>query len=96
MIDVEEALDQKGKGDADVELLVDEMETALAISEDEPSLREALSGNEREAWIDAIEAKLAQMEKVNAWTPVIPPPDANVIPSLFVFRRKCNEAGKII
>ena len=96
MIDVEEALDQKGKGDADVELLVDEMETALAISEDEPSLREALSGNEREAWIDAIEAELAQMEKVNAWAPVIPPPDANVIPSLFVFRRKRNEAGKIV
>ena len=89
VIDVEEALDQKGKGrdqgDADVELLVDEMETALAISEDEPSLREALSGNEREAWIDAIEAELTQMEKVNAWAPVIPPPDANVIPSLFVF-----------
>ena len=100
VIDVEEALDQKGKGrdqgDADVELLVDEMETALAISEDEPSLREALSGNECEAWIDAIEAELTQMEKVNAWAPVIPPPDANVIPSLFVFRRKRNEAGKIV
>ena len=65
-IDVEEVLDQKGKrvdqGADDVEL-ADEMETALAISEDEPTLREALNGDEREAWLDAIEKELAQMEK---------------------------------
>ena len=33
-VDVEDVLDQKGKGVDDVELLVDKMETALAISED--------------------------------------------------------------
>ena len=59
-------------------------------------MREALSGKERAAWIDAIEAELAQMEKVNAWAPVIPPPDANVIPSRYVFRRKHNEKGIIV
>ena len=100
VIDVEEVLDLKGKGVDhgvdDVELLADEMETALAISEDEPTLREALKGDEREAWLDAIEAELAQMEKVNVWAPVVPPPDANIIPSLFIFRRKRNEAGKIV
>ena len=101
MVDVEEVLDQKGKavddqgGDVD-EWMGDEMETALAISEDEPSLREALNGDEKEAWLDAIEAELTQMEKVNAWTPVVPPSDANIIPSLFVFRRKRNEMGKIV
>ena len=77
-------------------LLVDEMETALAISEDEPSLREALNGDEKEAWLDAIDAELSQMEKVNAWAPVVPPPNANMIPSLFVFRHKCNATGKIV
>jgi hypothetical protein len=46
--------------------------------------------------MDAIEAELTQMEKVNAWAPVVPPSDANVIPSLFVFRRKRNETGKIV
>ena len=100
VIDVEEVLDLKGKGVDhgvdDVELLADEMETALAISEDEPTLREALKGDEREAWLDAIEAELAQMEKVNVWAPVVPPPDANIIPSLFIFRCKRNEAGKIV
>ena len=101
VLDVEEVTDQKGKGikdqgGVDIELGGDEMETALAISEDEPSLKEALSGDEREAWVDAIEAELTQMEKVNAWTPVIPPPDVNVIPCRYVFRRKRNETGKIV
>ena len=100
VVDVGETLNQKGKAldkEADyVELLADEMETALAISEDEPSIREALSGDERVAWMDAIEVELTQMEKVKAWAPVIPPPDANIIPSLFVFCRKCNETGKIV
>jgi hypothetical protein len=73
-----------------------EMETALALSEDEPKIREALNGEEREAWIAAINAELAQMEKVKAWEPVIAPPDANIIPSLFVFRRKRNDTGKIV
>ena len=72
------------------------MESALVMSGDEPSIREALNGEEREAWRDAIEAELTQMEKVTAWVPVIPPPDANIIPSLFVFRRKRNEMGSIV
>jgi hypothetical protein len=74
----------------------EEMESVLAMSEDEPSIREALNGEEREAWRDAIEAELTQMEKVTAWVPVIPPPDANIIPSLFVFRRKRNDTGSIV
>ena len=89
-------VDQGGVNIDEATLSVEEMESALAISEDEPSLREALSGDERQAWLDAIEAELAQMEKVNAWVPVIPPPGANVIPSLFVFRRKRNDKGSIV
>ena len=102
MTDVEETLHQNGKsldqggGIDEVELFGREMESALAISEDEPSIREALNGEEREAWCDAIEAELTQMEKVNTWVPVIPPPDANIIPSLFVFRRKRNNTGSIV
>ena len=80
----------------EVAVFGEEMESALAISEDEPSLREALYGSEREAWLNAIEAELTQMEKVTAWVPVIPPPDANIIPSLFVFRRKRNDTGSIV
>ena len=72
------------------------MEYVMVISEDEPTLRDALNEDEHEAWLDTIEAKLTQMEKVNAWAPVVPPPDANVIPSLFVFCQKCNETGKIV
>ena len=65
-VDVEEALGQKRKliGDQggvlinEDELYGEEMENALALSEDGPKLKEALSGDEREAWIDAINAEL--------------------------------------
>ena len=98
VVDVDKLLSHKGKASEQggEKLFADEMEYAMAISEDEPSLKEALSGDEREAWIDAIEAELTQMEKVNAWVPVIPPPDANIIPCRFVFRRKRNETGHIV
>src|SRR6202522_300616 len=101
-LDAEETLHQNGKsldqgGVVEEDALFGEdIEIALAISEDEPSIREALNGDEREAWCDTIEAELTQMEKVNAWVPVIPPPNANIIPSLFVFRRKRNDTGSII
>jgi hypothetical protein len=36
------------------------------------------------------------MEKVNAWVPVIPPPNANIIPSRYVFCRKHNQNGMVI
>ena len=98
VIDAGDVLNQNRKmldqGGVDVDTsdreLSEEMETALAISEDEPTLREALSGDEHEAWLDAIqaaiEAELTQMEKLNTWAPVVPPSDANIIPSLFVYR----------
>jgi hypothetical protein len=86
-----------------VELNVDEtewfgelMEQAMATSEDEPSLREVLGSDGHSAWSDVINAELTQMEKVNAWVPVIPPRGANIIPSRYVFHHKCNETGNIV
>ena len=101
VVDAEEALNQIGKvivdqGGVMGDEVALEMEHALALSEDEPKLREALNGEERVAWTDAINAELSQMEKVKAWEPVIAPSDANIIPSLFVFRRKRNNTGKIV
>ena len=55
-----------------------------------------MNGDERVAWLDAIDAELTQMEKVNAWVPIVPPPDANIIPSRYVFRCKCNDTGSIV
>ena len=74
VLDVEEAADvtlsRKGKGlpdqggedvDEDEDMLFGEdMEDAMVISEDEPSLREDLNGDERVAWSDAIDAELTQ------------------------------------
>ena len=68
VVDAEETLHQNGKSldqggviDEDEMMPGEEMESALAMSEDEPSLREALNGDEREAWCDAIEAELTQI-----------------------------------
>ena len=57
------------------------MEVAMAGSGDEPTLSEVLNGDEQLEWSDAIDAELTQIEKVNAWVPVIPPPNTNIIPS---------------
>ena len=64
------------------------MEQAMGLNEDEPSLTEALGGDESTAWSDVINVELTQMEKVNAWVPVIAPSNANIIPSHYTFRRK--------
>jgi hypothetical protein len=71
------------------------MEMAMGVSEDEPTLTEALSGEERTKWSNAIDAELSQMEKVNAWVPVVAPPGANIIPSRYVFHRKRDVAGNV-
>ena len=82
--------------DAEPVGMVLDSEHAMAISEDEPSLSEALSGDERTAWFDAIDVELTQMEKVNAWIPVTPPQEANIIPSCYIFRCKRNDTGSIV
>ena len=95
--DVDDGLSPKQTSSADQGGVdEDNWEWAMVMSGDELSLREALNGGEHQAWIDAIEAELTQMEKVNAWVPVIPPPDANIIPTMFVFHRKHNNKGSII
>jgi hypothetical protein len=67
----------------------------VAISEDEPSLREAMKGHERAEWTKAIEAELTQIERLHTWDLVEAPPDMNVILSRFVFRRKHDSNRKI-
>ena len=67
---------------------------AMVVSEDEPTLTEALN-NERSEWADAVDVELSQMEKVNTWIPVVPLPDANIIPSCYVFHCKRDTAGNV-
>jgi hypothetical protein len=69
---------------------------AMAVTEDEPKLQEALEGNEWQEWRDAIETKLTQIEALKTWELVVPPPNANIIPSMYTFHRKRDEHGRII
>ena len=74
----------------------EELEVAMVANcEDEPSLKEALGGCERADWIEAIEAELTQIEKLNTWELVETPPGTNVIPCRCVFRRKRDADGNI-
>jgi hypothetical protein len=79
----------------EIELFRDEMSAAIANSEDEPSLKEALGGGERKEWIEAMEAKLSQIEKLHTWDLIDAPHGTNVIPSRYVFRRKRDADGNI-
>jgi hypothetical protein len=40
-----------------------------AISEDKPSLKEAMNGHERAEWIKAIEAELTQIKRLSGTRP---------------------------
>ena len=72
-----------------------QMIAAVANSEDEPTLKEALGGGERKEWIEAIEAELNQIEKLHTWDLIDAPHGTNVIPSRYVFRRKRDADGNI-
>ena len=41
------------------------------------------------------EAELNQIKKLHTWDLVVPPLNANNIPSKYTFHQKCNENGKI-
>ena len=86
-LDDEDSIDPEG---------TDVTEQVFASIGDEPLLEDALSGSETCDWHDAIEVELSQVEKLWTFDLVIPPPDANIIPSGYAFCRKQNEDGKII
>jgi hypothetical protein len=69
------------------------VEMEMGVSEDKPTLTEVLSSDEHTEWSIMIDAELSQMEKVNAWVPVVAPPGANIIPSCYVFCHKHNAAA---
>jgi hypothetical protein len=55
-------------------------EEALAMSEDEPLLEEAMKGDKTTQWVMAMWEEIAQIKKVHTYDIVEVPPDANVIP----------------
>ena len=80
--------------DEETELLEEVREAMIAV-DDEPVLDEVLCGNERPDWMEAIEAELFQIEKLNSWDLVIPPPGANIIPLKYTFHQKWDSKGCI-
>ena len=52
-------VDQGGPETDDENFLAEGMEYVMAISEDEPTLREALNGDEREVWFSVAEVRFS-------------------------------------
>ena len=52
-----------------------------AITNDQPHINEAIRGPESDQWKEAIEAKLAQIKKLDTWNIVKAPPGTNIIDS---------------
>jgi hypothetical protein len=95
------ALDEHGKENAkiaDTEISFEEIieNVLIANPADEPSFRDALEGDEKEKWIEAMGEELQQLVKVNTFTVVKAPRDANIIDGKWVLRRKRNGEGKVI
>jgi hypothetical protein len=59
-----------------------------AIAEDEPQAADAINGPEAKQWREAMEAEITQIEHLGTWEIVKAPPNANIIPCCWVFRRK--------
>jgi hypothetical protein len=100
----ETTLAVEGNGEGDVDNVEDdnvlavcfrEAVYALSATEDQPIVENAINGPESGDWKLAIEAELAQIEKLGTWELVEPPNDANIIPCRWVLRRKRNAQGKI-
>jgi hypothetical protein len=66
-----------------------------AISEDQPPIADAINGSDSRDWKAAIDAELAQIEKLGTWELVEVPDNANIIPCCWVLHRKRNTQGKI-
>ena len=61
---------------------------ALSATEDQPIVETAINGPESNDWKSAIEAELAQIEKLGTWEFVEPSNDANIVPCRWVLCRK--------
>ena len=68
---------------------------ALSATKDQPIVETAINGPESNDWKSAIEAELAQIEKLCTWEFIEAPTNANIIPCCWVLCRKCNAQGHI-
>ncbi|KAJ7829608.1 hypothetical protein B0H13DRAFT_2679786 [Mycena leptocephala] len=57
--------------------------------------QEALNSPQSNAWAEAMEEEINQLEKANAWDIVKPPLNANVLRSRYVFRTKHDSNNEI-
>ena len=63
---------------------------------DQPSLQEALVGDEAQRWHEAMQDELAQLRRYETWEEVDAPTSAQYIDTKWVLRRKRDKHGKIV
>ncbi|KAJ2918787.1 hypothetical protein MD484_g1572, partial [Candolleomyces efflorescens] len=101
--EIDEMIGQEGVSVAHVPGVAEALASALAAQQqdrtgDNPTFEEAMKGDEKEKWIEAIREEIAQIEKMNTYEVVevdmneIP----NIIGSRFVLRRKRDAQGNVV
>jgi hypothetical protein len=58
--------------------------------------KEALNSIQSQQWAEAIDEEISQLEKANTWDIIIPPPNANILQSRFVFRTKHDSNNEVM
>jgi hypothetical protein len=72
------------------------IECALAATEPEPTLTQALNSPDAVEWQEVIDYEIGQLEKLQTWEVVNAPQGANVIPCHFVLAMKCGPDGEFL
>ena len=72
-----------------------ESESALLISPDPLTVREALQREDSHLWQAAVEKEIASLEKKETWDKVVLPPGKHAIDSRFIFKIKRNMDGSV-
>ena len=73
-------------------------ETAFSVggaADDEPSFNKAMSGPDRAHWITACEEEISALERRGAFVVMATPPGVDVIPGLWVLKKKRGRDGKV-
>lgn len=70
-------------------------ELARAREDDEPSMRNALKGNDQKKWRESMDKEVKTLKQMQCWDEVERPPEARVLHTKFVLKRKRYETGNI-
>lgn len=73
----------------------EQAQISCAISDDEPSFKQAMSSTAKDKWLEAMNDELKSMDKNEVWDLVERPKGVNIVTNRWVLRIKRNTSGAI-